>query len=174
MTLRAAILCRATYLLLSFLFVTGLSSCEKTVEQDMEVEYPEYIVFGRYTNASWCSGETCNEKFRISSEGLFEDIADQSPISGQLSNGVYDLELSKSDYDLIIAILNKKSYEPLLNTSAPSLGTLWEDNSHFYFEYKSATIHRSWLIDGTFDGSVNSTLQSLLVDLGQMIQIAQF
>ncbi|WP_230678996.1 hypothetical protein, partial [Streptococcus pneumoniae] len=78
------------------------------------------------------------------------------------------------DYDQIIALLEKNNYKTLLDQQQSSLGTLWTDNFHFYFEYKSGDEHRSWIIDGSFDGSVPQILQPFLFDLNQMIQIAQF
>jgi hypothetical protein len=160
---------------LSLAFSASFFSCQKEVEPvDDSTEYPEYIIFGRYTEASWCSGETCVELFKIDTHGLYEDVLDLFPEPGSLQATQMDLELTKTDYDNIIAILKNHNYEKLFDQSDHTLGTLFEEGFHFYFEFKSKARHESWIIDGSFDGSVSQSLQPLLLDLNSMVQIAQF
>jgi hypothetical protein len=154
---------------------TSFFSCQQEVEPvDDATEYPEYILFGRFTLASWCSGETCVELFRIDSKGLYEDVLDQIPEAETLQTTQMDIVLSRADYDNIIAILKNHNYRKLFEQPEHTLGTLFSENLHFYFEYKSKSRHESWIIDGSFDGSVSQNLQPLLMDLNTMVQIAQF
>jgi hypothetical protein len=150
------------------------TGCSKNEDPEIDREYPEYIVFGRYNPATWCAGETCVELFKVETKGLFEDVLDQMPTAGTISSTAYSEALSQIDFNQVVALLERKSYEKLLNYEAFSIGSMWPDNAHFYFEYKSKTQHRSWLIDGTFDGSVPSDLQPFLADVNQMWQVAAF
>ena len=151
------------------------AACNKAEESDLPAdEFPSYIIIGRYTQASWCAGETCIETFKIDPNGLFEDSNDFLPSAGAFYNGQFDMELSTADYEQILQVLENKNYEPLFDLSDESIGNLFPDNFHFYFEYKSATIHRSWLIDASFDGSVPQAVQPLLNDMNLILQIAQF
>jgi hypothetical protein len=150
-------------------------SCTKKDDLDLpEEEYPDYIIFGRYTQSTWCSGETCIETFKIGPNGLYEDSSDILPSADAFSNGNFEWKLSSTDYTSIIDVFKSKNYEPLFEITDATVGTLLPDNFHFYFEYKSKSIHRAWLIDATFDGSVPQSLQSLLNDLNVAVQIAQF
>lgn len=165
---------RKVHLWLCLWATLGLWSCDKTVDPIEDKEYPEYIIIGKYTTGVWCAGETCVEKYKISTNGIFEDTNDQQPQAGQFANGTFEIELTQSDYEQIIALLNKHTYDELFQFNNSTLGTMWADNFHFYFEYKSASKHQVWLIDGSFDGSVPPVLQPFLIDLNQMVQIAQF
>jgi hypothetical protein len=149
-------------------------SCSKEDDPDIVVEYPEYIVFGRFTQASWCSGETCVELYKVQTDGVYEDIEDEFPNGNNLGATDYVMKLTTTDFNQIMDVLEKRNYEDLFTVSSPTIGTMADGNFHYYFEYKSKTKHQAWVIDGTFDGSVSGALQPFLLDLNQMVQIAQF
>ena len=151
-----------------------LSSCEKEEETTEESEYPEYVIFGKYTSNEWCNDETCIEMFKITTNGLYEDLLDNSPIEGQTYYGNFASELSQADYDFILDVLEGKSYQVLFEQEDASLGNLFSSNTHFYFEYKSKTIHKAWLIDGSFDGSLPAIVQPFMLELNQIVSVAQF
>lgn len=149
-------------------------SCSKNEDPEIEVDYPEYIIFGRFIQANWCSGETCVELYKVRTEGVFEDLLDVMPNGNSLGNTDFSAPLTASDFNQIITLLQKRNYEDLFEISSPTLGSLLPDNFQYYFEFKSKKKHQSWVIDGSFDGSVPGSVQPFLLDLNQMMQIAQF
>lgn len=149
-------------------------SCSKNEDVEIEVDYPDYIIFGRFVQADWCSGETCVELYKVQTDGLFEDRLDVMPNGNSLGNTDFSAPLPTSDFSQIMTLLQKRSYEDLFEFSDPTIGNLVNGNFHYYFEFKSKKKHQSWVIDGSFDGSVPGVLQPFLLDLNQIVQIAQF
>ena len=47
----------------------------------------------------------------------------------------------------------------------------WNTN-FYYFEYKAVTIHKYWIIDGSFDGNLGMILQTFIQKIQDAVNIA--
>lgn len=149
-------------------------SCTKNEDPEVVVDYPDYIIFGRYNEMSGCTNESCVELFKLDTKGAYEDVLDNLPGDEGFVLGDFNLELTVADYNQLIVILERGNYEKLFDVMSSSVGSMQVGMDHYYFEYKSKERHQSWRIDGSFNGSIPPVVQTFLLDLTQMIQVAQF
>ncbi len=148
-------------------FISFLSCKEKEEIKSTDTEvFPEFIAFGRFQSSGCGSSEQCVELFKMESGSLKEDSNENIPqITGPYV-GNYSQELSQSDYEQIEAIFKNNIPDELLQHPSGLVGTPqeWYVN-FFYFEYKTATRHDYWVIDGSFDGNLGAVLQTFITDL---------
>ncbi len=153
-------------------FISLLSCKEKEEIKSTEV-FPEYIVFGRFQSSGCGDSDQCVEIFKMESGSLKEDLKDDIPQTVGPYDGDYSLDLTQSDYDQIGAIFKNKIPDELLQHPSGLVGNPQEWYVNFYyFEYKSATSHGYWVIDGSFDGNLGAVLQLFISDIQNAVNIA--
>jgi hypothetical protein len=108
-------------------------------------ENGDFIVFGHFYGK--CFGEGCVETYKIIDSKLYEDTLDQYPGSDTFYPGQFVNQLSAEKYNLVKDL---ETYFPqeLLNETATVIGQPDAgDWGGIYFEIKSGSIHRFWLLD---------------------------
>jgi len=153
--------------------LTSMGCAKKEDSQDIN-DYAETIIFGRFILSSGCfESESCVEIFKISSKGLAEDINDNVPNNDGFYDGNFSTILTNSDYRQVETLFRTSIPKELLEMDSGSLGTFpsWNTNN-YYFEYKSSKIHKHWIIDGSFDGSLGITLQNFIQKIQDAVNIS--
>lgn len=147
--------------------------CTKTNEEKDDKDYAEAIVFGRFISPGCFDSEFCVEIFKMDKNGLKEDTNDNFPDNSGYYNGNFAIALSQSDYSSIESLLRSNIPDELLQLNSGYVGSFpsWNTNN-YYFEYKSSSIHKYWIIDGSFDGSLGSTLQNFIQQIQESVNIA--
>lgn len=152
----------------------ALAGCEPEEEEKTSTEvFPEFIVFGRFQSTGCGNFDSCVELFRMETGSLREDTVDNIPQAGVPYMGNYSLELSASDYNLVQELFKEKIPSELLALPNGLVGTAqpWTTN-FYYFEYKTATQHGYWVIDGSFDGNLGAVIQTFISDIQNAVNIA--
>jgi hypothetical protein len=150
------------FLLISLLLFAGCKKDDPAPSED----HPEFIVFGFFQN---CASESCVEIFKLEPSKLLEDTNEDVPQSNSPYNGNYSVPLSAEKYRQIELLFRNSIPDELLARPSGTVGTAptWANN--FYFEYKTGTEYKHWIIDGSFDGSLPASIQSFV---NQVIQPA--
>jgi len=124
-------------------FVLGITAiflalCSKEAHQTQSP--PDYLIFGHFYGH--CIGEECIEIFKLTDEGLFEDVSDSylatefefSPLGAEAFNVARDLQQALP--------------APLLNSTDSSFGCPdCADQGGLYIEISTNGERRSWRID---------------------------
>lgn len=154
------------------LLLTSLG-CNKKNEVEDTNDYPQSIMFGRFFSPGCFDNESCVEIFRIDSNGLKEDVNDNFPNASEFYTGNFSVSLSQADFNQIELIFRNNIPKELLAMNSGNLGNSpsW-NTSFYYFEYKSAKIHKHWIIDGSFDGNLGMILQNFTLKVQDAINIA--
>lgn len=154
--------------------VVSSMSCKKD-EPNEQSEFPEYIVFGRFITPGCFGNETCVEIFRLDASSLREDINDQIPSQDETYMGDYATYLSNEDKSTIEQSLRTEIPQTLLNRNSGFVGTspTW-NTTYYYFEYKTASKHSHWVIDGSFDGNLGQELTNFINLLNSAVNTASF
>lgn len=147
--------------------------CNKKDDDGDNIDYPQSIMFGRFFTPGCFDNEACVEIFRIDSNGLKEDVNDNFPNSSELYNGNFSVSLNQADFNQIELIFRNNIPKELLDSNSGNVGNSPSWNTNFYyFEYKSATIHKHWIIDGSFDGNLGMILQTFAQKIQDAVNIA--
>lgn len=150
-------------------------SCEKEKVPVDSTEFPEVIAFGRFVTPGCFGNEACVELFRMDASSLREDVNDVSPVAGEWYNGNYATTLSKEDHVSIEQMLRNNIPQGLLQKENGFVGTSPSWNTqYFYFEYKTASRHSYWVIDGSFDGNLGQELTTFINTLSVAVNTASF
>lgn len=156
----------------AFMLFLSLGCKKKNDEPDLNI-YPEFIVFGHFITPNCFGNDVCVEIFKLESGSLLEDSNDNVPDGSVAYTGNYNQKLSQSDYDQIETIFRNNLPDELLTQNSGGIGGFQEWNTnYFYFEYKTATEYKYWILDGSFDGSLGTTLQAFITQLNLAVSIA--
>lgn len=139
-----------------------LALCSKEVQ--LKQSPPDYLIFGHFYN--FCLGDDCIEIFKLTEEGLFEDISD-SYLANQFEFVPLDAEKSK-----VARGLRQALPAPLLQSPEASFGCPdCADQGGLYIEISSNGERQSWRIDQdkrmvpgylhSFMDQVNQTISAL-------------
>jgi|SRR5688500_14560438 len=105
----------------------------------------DYIVFGSFFGE--CAGEGCLEMFKLTNEGLFEDTLDVYPSGLGFWEGQYNVLIDSEKFQQV-KDLGDFIPSDLLNNSETTIGQPDAgDWGGIYFELKSGSFHRYWLLD---------------------------
>lgn len=153
----------------------GFSSCLKEDKPTDNNVYPEFIVFGQFTEPNNCFGDIdqCINIYKIDASGVFEDANSNVPSSNQPLNGEYTEGKSPNAYNNIQELFrNNPIPEELLNSPSGTIGSAptWANN--FYIEYKTENGYQHWIIDGSFDGSLPNSIQQFVNVISQAVNQA--
>ena len=162
------------HILLYTSLVVSSMSCKKD-EPNEQNEFPEFIVFGRFVTPGCFGNETCVEIFRLDASSLREDVNDQIPNQDEIYTGDYATYLSNEDKSTIEQLLRTDIPQTLLNRNSGFVGTSpsW-NTTYYYFEYRTASKHGHWVIDGSFDGNLGQELTNIINLLNTAINTASF
>ncbi len=156
-----------------FCSLSVLAGCMPKDEKIDESSFAQSMTFGRFITPGCFDSELCVEIFNINTEGLREDINDNFPETSGFYNGNFATPLSQSDYTQVELIFRNNIPEELLQRNSGNVGAFptWNAN-YYYFEYKSAGIHKFWIIDGSFDGNLGIVLQNFIQKIQDAVVIA--
>ncbi|MFN0032766.1 MAG: hypothetical protein ACKVOR_11455 [Flavobacteriales bacterium] len=152
-----------------------LVACIKEEPMVLDKEYPEFIVFGQYANPDNCFGnaDNCVNIFRIDPMGLNEDADSNFPESGIPLAANFSENRSSSAYENVQQLfLDNPPPQALLDMASGTVGTAPEWATNFYFEYKTPSGYKYWIIDGSFDGSLPGEIQSYVNTIQQAINLS--
>jgi hypothetical protein len=127
----------------------------------------EYLIFGHFYGE--CLGEECTEIFKLTSNKLFEDIADNYPRQSEFYNGNY-VEVENSSYELINDLFD---YFPkdLLNENNTVFGCPdCVDQGGLYIEYNEDGIRKYWIIDQSIE-SIPTYLHEFISKVNEYIDL---
>ena len=152
-----------------------LFGCEKKDEATDTTDYVKSITFGRFISPGCTGSESCVEIFRIDAQGLTEDVNDNFPDATGFYNGNFATHLDQSDYTQNELLFRNGVPPELIERSSGNVGLFptWNTN-YYYFEYRSNNINKFWIIDGSFDGSLGTVLQSFITKIQEAVTIASF
>ena len=147
--------------------------CNKKENDGDQIDYPQSIIFGRYFSPGCFENEVCVEIFNLSASGLYEDTNDNFPNPTEFYNGNYATTLTQTDFNQIELIFRNNIPKELLAMNSGNVGNSPSWNTTFYyFEYKSATIHKHWIMDGSLDGNLGIALQNFVLKMQDAVNIA--
>ncbi len=155
--------------------IFSISSCLKVEPPPATGNEPEFIVFGSYTDPGNCFGavDQCVNIYKMDATGLFEDTDSNTPSGMQPLSGNFTEDRAINDYTNVTELFkNNPLPAELLNSPSGKLGTAPNWANNFYVEYKTATSYKYWIIDGSFDGSLNPAIQSYVNIISQAVGIA--
>jgi hypothetical protein len=131
--------------------------------------HSNYIVFGHYYG--FCGGETCIEKFKLTSDKIYEDISDVYPGTFPLTPPNY-VQLSDQKFLLAQDLMSFFPNELLAETS-PYIGMPdATDGGGLYIEYHFNGVHKTWLID-QFKENVPITYHAFMDKVNEKIAVMQ-
>lgn len=122
----------------------GMLACKPCKPSLDNPSTADFFVFGRFYGE--CSGEECNELFKLENGKLYEDTKDDYPSSEHYYSGSF-VELPSTKYEWVKQLTDDFPME------------LWKESSHvigqpdagdwggLYIEYYKNGLHGFWLLD---------------------------
>jgi len=155
----------------AYLLVIFVYGCNKEETPTDEKIYPEYIVFGKFF--SGCATPECNSIFKMDSQSCMKDVSAGQPSTSTAYEGNYSKLVRTEAYVELETIFENKLPKEIFGYPNGQIGTSPSWNSTFYyFEYKTKTETRFWILDGSFDGNLGTTLTTFINDMQNAINIA--
>jgi hypothetical protein len=159
------------FILIQIFIVFTLFSCDKKNEEIITAQNQScenYIVFGHFYGE--CGGETCVERFKLTSTKIFEDTSDIYPSNNTFTPIYVQLPNAK-----FIAAQDLMSFFPneLLNETNPVIGMPdYSDGGGIYIDYNFNGVHKYWLID-QFKQNVPENYHAFMDKVNEKISLMQ-